>query len=95
MKKDGKSDMCKTVIAAAVGITRLLAAVFQPFMPSTSRNILDQLKISWNEGIALRDGNVKDILDICSFVPSGHVIGEPKLLFQAIEQKDIDEYRNK
>ena len=82
-----KSDpeRVKTILNIALQITANLTVVIEPFMPFTSEKLLEMLKIerpSW------------DSIGSMDLVAAGHVIGEPSLLFEKIEddviQKQLD-----
>ncbi len=82
-----KSDpeRVKTILNIALQITANLTVVIEPFMPFTSEKLLEMLKIerpSW------------DSIGSMDLIAAGHVIGEPSLLFEKIEddviQKQLD-----
>ena len=82
-----KSDpeRVKTILNIALQITANLTVAIEPFMPFTSEKLLEMLKIerpSW------------DSIGSMDIIAAGHVIGEPSLLFEKIEddviQKQLD-----
>ncbi len=82
-----KSDpeRVKTILNIALQITANLTVAIEPFMPFTSEKLLEMLKIerpSW------------DSIGSMDLIAAGHVIGEPSLLFEKIEddviQKQLD-----
>ena len=79
------TERVKTILNIALQITANLAIVVEPFMPFTAAKILKMLAVEhldWE-----RIGEM-------SLIEAGHVIGEPSLLFEKIEddviQKQLD-----
>jgi len=83
-----KTDKEKTagVLNVALQISANLSGLIDPFLPDTSRKLVSYLKMSplkWPE-----IGNVK-------ILKAGHELREPKLLFEKIEDKVIQEQLDK
>ncbi|MBU2561755.1 MAG: methionine--tRNA ligase [Nanoarchaeota archaeon] len=78
---------CATVINVCCNLVRTLAVVIEPFLPSTSREIFGQLNIDCS-GCSIE---YKMHLDL----EPGHAIGEPKVLFRKLEDKEIDGFRKR
>ncbi len=79
-------ERVKTILAVSLQITANLAIAIEPFMPFTAAKILKMLAcepFGWE-----RLGEV-DLL------PAGHVIAQPELLFEKIEDADIEAQLNK
>lgn len=76
-------DLAATLVAAAVGLVRLLAAMIEPYMPSTTSKILQQLNIP-PEQVLLNDELLKAASTPHLLLPAGHPINDPFHLFQSI-----------
>lgn len=87
--------LCRTLIATGVGVTKLLAALMQPFMPSFSKKVLDQLNLGWEEAITLTDEAVDLIAAPDKLVPAGHKINEPGPLFARRTDEEIQEFKDR
>lgn len=77
-----------SIIAVSCNISCLLASLFFPFMPSTSRILLAQLNTS-----LLQINPNKPQIQMS--LPHGHRIGKPAPIFAKIEQARIDELKKK
>ncbi len=74
-------ERVKTILNIALQITANITVAIEPFMPFSADKILKMLnleRMSW------------DGLGAMSLVASGHVIGEPALLFEKIEDDVIE-----
>jgi methionyl-tRNA synthetase len=74
-------DKVKTILNISLQITANLSTVFECFIPDTCRKIRDILNIdiiSWE--------NAADSINL----ETGHLINKPQLLFEKIEDKQID-----
>ena len=83
-----KSDpeRVKTILNIALQITANTAIAIEPFMPFSSAKILKMLavdKFGWER------------LGAADLIPAGHVIGEPELLFEKIEDEVIQRQLDK
>ena len=78
------------VMAAALGLVKVLAALLQPYMPSTSRGILAMLNGPW-EWTGLGDSFAKDCRALEEALPAGHAMGQPQLLFTEIKEETVAE----
>ncbi|XP_077998096.1 methionine--tRNA ligase, cytoplasmic-like [Glandiceps talaboti] len=76
-----------SVTGLSVNLSCLLSVLVQPYMPSTSANIQQQL-------LAPSDCNIITEQFVC-FLPPGHKIGKPKPLFEKIEDSKVTEFRRK
>lgn len=76
---------CADAIGYALNLIYLLAAIFYPYMPSTSTSIYKQL----NAPAAA----IPDTWELC-LLP-GHRIGEPEYLFTRIDESMEEEWRSK
>ena len=75
-------ERVKTIMNISLQITANLAIVFEPFMPKKALELAELLNIvlpRWNQA-------GKDQL-----IPKNHIINEPRILFQKIEDEKIDE----
>ncbi|MCB0401924.1 MAG: methionine--tRNA ligase [Flavobacteriales bacterium] len=81
IKDDSKRDEVKTILNFSLQICANLAIAIQPFLPHTSRKLIDLLNlpdITWNDL-----GNV-------NLLQPGHQINPAELLFPKIEDEAID-----
>ncbi|XP_077996837.1 methionine--tRNA ligase, cytoplasmic-like isoform X2 [Glandiceps talaboti] len=76
-----------SVTGLSVNLSCLISVLLQPYMPSTSAIIQNQLQ-------APDECNVI-IENIVCFLPPGHKIGKPKPLFDKIEDSKVAELRKK
>jgi methionyl-tRNA synthetase len=79
-------ERVKTIMNISLQITANLVILFEPFLPFTSDKMYEFLRLerlSWNEGG--RDNLLED----------GHQMGEPSLLFEKIEDEEIDKQLKK
>jgi len=73
------------VVGIAINIIYLIASVFEPYLPATSRSILEQLSVPF---LFIPDRWTGDD------IKPGHKIGKAKYLFTQIEPKKEDEWRS-
>jgi methionyl-tRNA synthetase len=76
------------VIAAALGLVKVLTALLQPYMPSTSRAILAMLNGPW-EWTGLCEQFARDSGALQDALPAGHKLGKPALLFHEIREEAV------
>jgi len=84
LAKNDKSR-CATVIGVAANLTKLLAAILEPYIPATSVKIYQQLNIP--------EAQIFDSFKLD--LPVGHKIGVPQVLFKKITEDEIKELRSK
>ncbi|XP_072927339.1 methionine--tRNA ligase, cytoplasmic [Hemitrygon akajei] len=84
---DADKKRAGTVTGVAVNLACLLSVMIQPYMPSVSRTIQEQLQ-------APHDCNVLVDRFVC-YLPTGHKIGTASPLFQKLESERIEELRKK
>jgi methionyl-tRNA synthetase len=72
-------------IALALNLAYLLSLVIQPFMPTTSNEIREQLNMK--ETVYALENAFR------CYLPTGHTIGQARPLFKRIEKPLADEYR--
>ena len=75
-----------SVVGHALNLVYLLSAIFYPFIPATATDIAAQLHAPLRTIPEKWTG--QDLLP-------GHVIGEPKHLFRKIDEKKIEEWRER
>ncbi|MFS0490200.1 methionine--tRNA ligase [Leadbetterella byssophila] len=81
-------ERVKTILFVAHQITGTLAIVSEPFLPFTSRKIMDQMSAKeWNTTAAIPTWSDAGKTDL---VPAGTTINEGGLLFEKIEDAVID-----
>jgi methionyl-tRNA synthetase len=86
LKKDPEN--ANTVVAAALGLVKVLAAMVQPYMPATTRLMLGMLNGPW-EWVSLGESFEKDVTSLQTALPVGHKLGKPTLLFTKIEESMV------
>lgn len=79
-------ERTKSVLGLALNLIHLLASLSSPFMPSTAKSIVEQLNTTL--------GDIPDVWDQSTLKP-GHKIGKAAYLFSKIDEKKIDEWRDK
>ncbi|KAL7989890.1 hypothetical protein Chor_012556 [Crotalus horridus] len=84
---DADKKRASTVIGVAVNIASLLSVVLQPYMPTVSAAIQDQLCIASSFNVVTNDF-------VCS-LPAGHHIGTVTPLFQKLEAEQIENLRKR
>eukprot|EP00884_Botryococcus_braunii_P016798 jgi/Botrbrau1/3801/Bobra.0183s0033.1 len=88
-----KPEDAGSIIAGAVGLVALLAAVAEPFMPSITRKVAEQLALP-KEELVLSDAFVAAAkADLTSLLPAGHKLGKPAHLFRTIDKAEEDALR--
>ena len=83
--KDQNPKRCAQVVVRAINLIYVLSALVYPFMPSISESILSQLNAPARA--------VPEFLSV-DILP-GHRIGSPQHLFKKIDEKKVEEYREK
>lgn len=78
-------ERVKTILYISLQLTASLSVLVEPFLPFSAKKLTDLLNI---EKIAWKDADQITI-------KSGHLINEPELLFQKIEDKEIEFQINK
>lgn len=81
--KLAKTDISRveTILNISLQITANLAIAFEPFLPFSADKMLKMLNIEKQEWDKLGSTNI---------LPAGHQLGESELLFNKIEDEDID-----
>eukprot|EP00834_Sanchytrium_tribonematis_P005252 NODE_305_length_10201_cov_0.856464.p4 type:complete len:332 gc:universal NODE_305_length_10201_cov_0.856464:7142-6147(-) len=77
---------CNQVVGMALNLIHLLASLVQPFMPTSSQNILNQLQMPLKPL-----NNSSFIVEI----KGGHNLGKPGYLFSRIDSKKAEEFKIK
>jgi methionyl-tRNA synthetase len=72
-------------ITLALNLVYLLSLVLQPFMPTTSNEIRQQLNIK--EPVYALETAFR------CYLPVGHIIGQARPLFKRVEKTLVDDYR--
>ncbi|GLC48701.1 hypothetical protein PLESTB_000127300 [Pleodorina starrii] len=87
-------DKCATLVAASVGLVRLLAALMSPYMPSLASKVLTQMALPLESSVALSDELVAAAFRPHSgLVPAGHCIGTPGPLISQISEETVEALR--
>ena len=71
-----------------------MAALFQPFMPSLTKKILQQLNLGW-DATGLADSDLAAVSTTDKLLHAGHKINEPAPLFSKIADDVVQEFRNR
>lgn len=83
-------ERAAAVVGTVINLIYLLASVFEPYLPSTSKSINEQLDAPFAYIPSLED--IKDGWKPVALKP-GHKIGKAKYLFSRIDPKKADEWR--
>lgn len=83
-------ERAAAVVGTVINLIYLLASVFEPYLPSTSKSINEQLDAPFAYIPNLED--IKDGWKPVALKP-GHKIGKAKYLFSRIDPKKADEWR--
>ncbi|XP_062975306.1 methionine--tRNA ligase, cytoplasmic isoform X2 [Elgaria multicarinata webbii] len=84
---DADKKRAGTVIGVAVNIASLLSVILQPYMPSVSATIQEQLRVPADYNVVTNDF-------VCT-LPAGHQIGTVTPLFQKLETEQIENLRKR
>ena len=93
-----KTDIarCKQVVNTALNALFLLCVMLEPFMPSFSAKVYEQLavqrELKHETLIEQVKQNPKILKDL---VPAGHKIGNPAPLFRAISEEEAEAWKEK
>lgn len=85
-------ERAAAVVGTVLNLIYLLASVFAPYLPATSKSINEQLDAPFAYIPTLED--IKDGWKPTALKP-GHKIGKAKYLFSRIDSKKADEWREK
>lgn len=83
-------ERAAAVVGTVVNLIHLLSSIFYPYLPATSKSILEQLDAPFANIPSLED--IKDGWKPVALKP-GHKIGKAKYLFSRIDPKKADEWR--
>ncbi|KAL1967522.1 hypothetical protein VTN77DRAFT_3037 [Rasamsonia byssochlamydoides] len=83
-------ERAAAVVGTVINLIYLLASIFAPYLPATSKSILEQLDAPFANIPSLED--IKDGWKPVAIKP-GHKIGKAKYLFSRIDPKKADEWR--
>ena len=86
--KLAKTDMARvqTILNIALQLVANLAIAFEPFLPFSSKKLREMLNLSDFDWANL--GKI-------DLIPAGHTLGEPQLLFEKIEDAEIEAQMNR
>ncbi|CAM6087122.1 unnamed protein product [Calypogeia fissa] len=87
---------CAIVIRSSVGLVHLLATLLEPFIPSFSHKVLQQLNLPPST-LTLSDskGDVDRAYKPWELVPAHHQIGVPFPVFFELRDEEVEHYRVK
>ena len=94
IKDESTRPVCARVIAACIGLVRVLACLIQPYMPTTSARILTQMKLPAT-AYAIDEQLVLGARYPSRLYPLGTAIDKPEVLFEAIPEDRIKEMKAK
>ncbi|KAL3635972.1 hypothetical protein CASFOL_020519 [Castilleja foliolosa] len=88
---------CSVVMKTSAGLVYLLACLLEPFMPSFSLEVLKQLNLPLDKQLTLSDenGDVERAKRPWEYIPAGHKIGTPALLFKELKDEEVAFYSEK
>ncbi|CAN6293659.1 unnamed protein product, partial [Urochloa humidicola] len=88
---------CAIVIKTSVGLVYLLACLLEPFMPSFSTEVLQQLNLYPEEHLSFCDekGDRDKAKRPWELIPSGHRIGKPTPLFKGLDDDTVNGFKEK
>ncbi|XP_059432242.1 probable methionine--tRNA ligase [Corylus avellana] len=88
---------CSAVMRTSVGLVYLLACLLEPFMPSFSLKVLNQLNLPPETLLSLSDetGDLERARKPWEILPAGHKIGTPEPLFRELKDEDVAFFRMK
>ncbi|KAK5074274.1 methionine--tRNA ligase mes1 [Lithohypha guttulata] len=84
-------ELAAAVAATAINLIYLTSAIFEPYLPATSKSIREQLDMPF-----LRIPSEEDIANGWkpTYIKPGHKIGKAAYLFTRIDEKKADEWRD-
>ncbi|GJN20536.1 hypothetical protein PR202_gb07927 [Eleusine coracana subsp. coracana] len=88
---------CAIVMKTSVGVVHLLACLLEPFMPSFSKEVLQELNFCPVEHLSFSDekGDRDKAGRPWDLIPSGHKIGRPAPLFKGLANDAVQSFREK
>jgi len=85
---------CKQVSNITAQAMHLLAAMFEPFMPSFSAKIYEQMNVKRTATHEVLYEHLKDHPErLATLVPAGHQIGEPQPIFREISDEEMNKWK--
>lgn len=90
---------CAQVVKTAVNALRLLACMLEPFIPSFSAKVYEQMNLLNAKGERTeRDEKLLEYIKghperIVDLVPAGHQIGEPQPIFREIFPEEVEKWK--
>lgn len=94
IKKDIKR--CHQVVNIATNALFFLCSILEPFIPSFSAKVYEQLNVKRTErDETLYEYVLGDPTKILTLIPAGHQIGNPQPIFREIKQDEIDSFKSR
>ncbi|CAL8471724.1 g11266 [Coccomyxa elongata] len=85
-------EQCGALVNACAGLCALLAALVEPYMPSITQKLLEQL--NWApENARLSDELIAKAAAVHTIIPAGHRMGQPQVLFRTIPKEEEEALR--
>lgn len=82
------------MVNLTLNVLRFVSAIFEPFMPSFSAKVNEQLGLERTvKDESLLEFVKDDPKSILSLLPAGHTIGEPQPIFREIKDEEIQQWR--
>ncbi|KAK2993274.1 hypothetical protein RJ640_022113 [Escallonia rubra] len=88
---------CSIVMKTSVGLVYLLACLLEPFIPSFSVEVLNQLNLPAETRFSLSDenGDIERAKRPWEILPAGHTIGTPMPLFKELKDEEVEFFKQK
>ena len=88
-------ERCSTILNITLNALRLVTAILEPFIPSFSAKIYEQLNLqrTENDEVFLRDIRGKPSSYMLNLLRPGHQINEPNPIFKKITGSDCEKWR--
>ncbi|KAL8172245.1 hypothetical protein V2J09_024049 [Rumex salicifolius] len=88
-------DSCAVIMRTAAGLVYLLACLLEPYVPSVSIEILEQLNLVNEVPLSLTDVTINNVKKLWEILPQGHKIGKPEPLFKELGDEELEAYQEK
>mmetsp|Transcript_33720 Transcript_33720/g.38822 ORF Transcript_33720/g.38822 Transcript_33720/m.38822 type:complete len:279 (-) Transcript_33720:6-842(-) len=88
-------ERCSTILNLTLNAMRLLSAILEPFIPSFSAKIYEQLNLqrTQKDEVLLSLLRGKPSTSLLSLVPAGHPINQSAPIFKTISEEDCQKWR--
>jgi methionyl-tRNA synthetase len=88
-------DRCSTILNVILNVLRLLCAVLEPFIPSFSAKIYEQLNLKRTEQDETLLGSIRGqpVTEVLKLLTPGHQMNTPSPVFKQISDEDCQRWR--